>query len=145
MTRLSFTLIAFAALTACEQGGGDELGPRGGTVVSEDGRLSVEIRPGALDEDISIAMHEVPCASMDIDALGCYQVSPKGVGFSFPARVTFELDDATLDGGPADELAILVAHGHDWNMLADRAIDVDNGTLSGSAVYLSSFAVARMR
>lgn len=145
MARSSLVVLTLLALSGCESGG-DTIGPRGGTIVSEDGRFSVEIRPGALEDDLEIAIAEVECTSMHVDAVGpCYEVSPAGVGFLFPATVTFELDGEMHDGVPVDDLALLVARGPEWTVLADRHLDVEDGTISASAVYLSSFAVAQMR
>jgi len=145
MARFSFTVIALLALGACEQGS-DSVGPRGGTIVSEDGRFSLDIAPGALESDVDIRIEEIPCRGMDVDAVGpCYQVTPKGMGFLLPARVTFELDGSMHDGVPAEELALIVAHGSEWTVMADRSVDLEDGTISASAVYLSSFAVAHMK
>ena len=146
MSRFSFTVLAVLALVAGCESSGDSVGPRGGTIVSEDGRFSLEIRPGALEQDVDIAIHEVGCGSMGVDAVGpCYRVTPAGMGFLYPATVTFELEGDSHDGVPADDLGLIIAHGKEWTVLADRVIDVEDGTISASAVYLSSFAVAQMR
>src|SRR5215210_4399186 len=109
------TVAALLALASCESGD-NAVGPRGGLVVSEDGRFSVEVRPGALEDDVEIAIEKVGCGSMHVDAVGpCYEVTPAGVGFLFPATVTFELDGPMHDGVPADDLALIVAHGQEWN------------------------------
>ncbi len=137
---LTSLVLSGIALSGCESGG-DTVGPRGGTIVSDDGRFSVEIRPGALEDDVAITIAEAECGSM----VGpCYEVSPAGVGFLFPAKVTFELEGEMHDGVPVDDLALIVSRGTEWTVLADRVIDHEDGTLSGSAVYLSSFAVAEM-
>ena len=70
MSRFSFTVLAVLALVAGCESSGDSVGPRGGTIVSEDGRFSLEIRPGALEQDVDIAIHEVGCGSMGVDAVG---------------------------------------------------------------------------
>ena len=145
MTRFSFIVLAALAVAGCESSG-DSVGPRGGTIVSEDGRFSLEIRPGALESDVDIQIHDVGCGSMGVDVVGpCYRVTPSGMGFLLPATVTFELEGDTHDGVPADELALIVAHGQEWAVLADRSLDVEDGTISASAVYLSSFAVVQMK
>lgn len=147
MARFIAVVALLSSLAGCESGAGDSVGPRGGTVVSADGRFSVEIRPGALEDDVEIAIEEVACGAMGVDALGpCYEVTPAGVGFLSPAKVTFELDlDGEMQNGvPARDLALIVAHGQEWNVLADRVIDLDDATLSASAIYLSSFAIVRM-
>jgi hypothetical protein len=134
---------ALLTLAGCESGG-ETVGPRGGTVVSADGRFSVEVRPGALEDEVEIAIEEVGCDSMGAPALGpCYEVGPTGVGFLFPAKITFELEGDTHDGIDADELVLIAAHGDEWAVLADRHLDLEDGTISGSSAYLSAFAVAQ--
>lgn len=142
LTRIS--LLAIACATGCDAGDGETIGPRGGTVVSDDGRFSLEIRPGALEDDVDITIDEVDCEAMSVTAVGpCYEVGPRGTGFLFPAKVTYELDDADLDG--ADSLAFKVQKADDWKLLADRVVDRDDGTLTSSAVYLSAFAIVNVQ
>ena len=141
MARLTkISMLAIACATGCATQGGETVGTRGGTVISDDGRFSVEIRPGALEEDVDITIEEVDCAQMSVAAVGpCYEVGPRGTAFLFPAKVTYELDDADLEG--ADSLAFKVQKNEAWKLLADRVVAVDDGTLTASAVYLSSFAI----
>ena len=103
--------------------------------------------PGLLERGgAELGPHRVP-EVLHVDAVGpCYEVSPAGVGFLFPATVTFELDAGEMhDGVPVGDLALIVARGPEWTVLADRVIDLEDGTISASAVYLSSFAVAQMK
>lgn len=142
MARLDKMLIAAVVLASGCQLEGEIVGPRGGTIVSEDGRFSVEIAPGALDRDVEITIETAPCGAMKGVAIGdCYEVGPRGTSFSFPAKVTFELDDDQIAGIRADELALSSQRNDDWSLLADRSVDVEDGTICASAMYLSSFAV----
>lgn len=146
MTRLDTMLFSAVVLATSLGVGchieGEIVGARGGTIVSEDGRFSVEIAAGALDHDVEITIETVPCGAMKGVAIGsCYEVGPRGTAFSFPAKVTFELDDDQIAGISADELALSGQKDDDWSLLADRTVDVEDGTISASATYLSSFAV----
>lgn len=145
MARLTkISMLAIACATGCAAQGGETVGPRGGTIVSDDGRFSLEIRPGALEDDVDITIDEVDCAQMSVAAVGpCYEVGPRGTAFLFPAKVIYELDDADLDG--ADSLAFKVQKAETWKLLADRVIDRDDGTLTSSAVYLSAFAIVNVQ
>jgi hypothetical protein len=142
MTRLDTMLFSALVLATGCQPAGEVVGPRGGTVVSEDGRFSVEIAPGALDREVEITIETIPCGEMTGVAIGsCYEVGPRGTAFSFPAKVTFELDDDQIAGVTADRLALSGQKQNAWALLADRTVDVEDGTVCGSATYLSSFAV----
>src|SRR5689334_18354790 len=67
MARLTkISMLAIACATGCATQGGETVGTRGGTVISDDGRFSVEIRPGALEEDVDITIEEVDCAQMSV-------------------------------------------------------------------------------
>ncbi|MBL8946376.1 MAG: hypothetical protein JNK45_24635 [Myxococcales bacterium] len=142
MARLTKMLfVACVLATGCDLAG-ETMGPRGGTVVSEDGRFSLEIAPGALDHDVEVTIATVACGAMDQTALGsCYEVGPRGTAFLFPARVTFELDADGVAGVTVDHLALSGRREHGWDLLADRAVDLEDGTVSASALYLSSFAL----
>lgn len=142
MTRLAKLLCGASVLvTGCDLTG-EMVGPRGGTVISEDGRFSIEIASGALEEMVEITIEQRECASMHIDAVGpCYEVGPRGTSFLFPARVVVELDGGDIAGISADRLALSSQRDAKWGLLADRNFDFEDGTLSASAAYLSAFAV----
>jgi hypothetical protein len=145
MTRLAKLLCSISVLVAGCDLAGQTVGPRGGTVVSEDGRFSVEIAPGALEEMVEITIEERACAAIDVDAIGpCYEVGPRGTAFLFPARVVVELDGGDIAGATGERLALSTERDAKWRLLADRDFDLEDGTLSASAAYLSSFAVVAM-
>ncbi|MBC8073513.1 MAG: hypothetical protein IAG13_34650 [Deltaproteobacteria bacterium] len=144
MARLTqISILAIVAATGCQEAG-ETIGPRGGTVVSDDGRFSLEIAPGALEHDVDITITAADCDAMGVTAVGpCYTVGPRGTGFLFPAKVTYELD-GELELAELDELAVSTRREHNWKLLADRVVDVEDGTLTASAVYLSSFAIVNV-
>jgi hypothetical protein len=136
------TMLVFGALAipGCEQAEGETIGPRGGVVVSDDGRFSIEIPEGALDEDIEVTLTRVHCGPEDALA-GCYEVGPVGLPLLYPAEVVYEVDEHMMETFGPDELAVMVENESAWNVLADRRVNLDDVTVSASAVYLSSFAL----
>lgn len=133
-------LATLLAVTGCEQVEGETIGPRGGVVLSDDGQFSVEIPAGALDEEIEVTLHAVDCGAQDALA-GCYEVGPVGLPLRRPAQVVYEVDAQMMETFGPDELAVVVENEDAWDVLADRRVDLDDITVSASAVYLSSFAL----
>ncbi len=122
-------------LPACESGE-NVIGPRGGEVVSEDGRLTLTIPPGALDHAVEIEISE---ALVEPDrSVNCYHVSPRGTAFAIPATITYELEPEDME---AVDLTWVSERGGTWFRMADRDLSVEDMTLSASAIYLSRFAV----
>ena len=52
-------LLASTIATGCDAFDGEGIGPEGGVVVSEDGRMSLEVPAGALDETVEITIEVV--------------------------------------------------------------------------------------
>lgn len=136
----AIAVVALTVLSGCDGGDVETIGPRGGTVVSEDGRFSLDIPAGALEEQVEISVEVVECEAAD--SVGpCYDVMPHGVGFLYPATVTFELGGMEL--GPVDphSLGFIAEREEGWNVLADQEVDMDDQIVVASAMYLSSYAV----
>lgn len=134
--------VALFVLGGCEADS-EVIGPRGGTVVSDDGRFSLEIPPDALDREIAVRIHAVDCAPTT--AVGpCYEVSPRGVGFHLPAVVTYELGGMELGALDPHRLNVVAERDEGWNILADQAVDLEDEIATASAMYLSSYAIVAM-
>ena len=136
------TLLAVTAISAgvgCHLGG-EPIGPDGGTVVSDDGRFSLEIPAGALDREVTITIETVECERPE--AMGpCYDVQPRGTGFAFPAEVAYEIADMDLAGVEPTALGVIAERDDGWRVLADRDVDVEDEVVYASAMYLSAFAL----
>lgn len=132
-------LAAAVLITGCSEEG-ITVDARGGVVISDDGRFSLEIPPGALDHAVDITIDEVECEQAE--ALGsCYVVGPVGLPLLFPGTVVYELDAEDLDGLDPEELTVLTEREEDWKPLADHRVDMGDEVVTASAVYLSSYAV----
>jgi hypothetical protein len=126
-TRTPPLLLAVAALalalSAC-RGGGDggsaesptpaegatatPVEDEGRTVTSDDGKLTLEIPPGGLDEEIAISITAVPLEELpeELQALrgagAGYRLEPDTLEFSRPVAVTLELGRDELGDEPED-------------------------------------------
>lgn len=149
----ALTSITFTA-SGCDESedGTATIGPRGGTVTSPDGRVTLEIPQGALDHETVITIGEVdhgPNGTLGF----AYEIEPRLTTLHAPATLTFSLEagDEKADGDRAFNLAdadmtvedvLLVAEKADgWDALADRDANEDALTISGSVLFLSTYAV----
>lgn len=133
------TLAAAIVVTGCSEAEGTTVGPRGGMVVSEDGRFALEIPAGALDQEVDITIDEVECEPEAIDS--CYEIGPIGLPLLFPGTIIYDVDPESLEGFTAEELTVLTEREADWKPLADHRVDMAHAQVTASAVYLSSYAV----
>ena len=130
-------LFAIAALGGCDGQDGETVGPRGGVVTSPDGRVTLDIPPGALDQEIAITIDEVDAGPEG--AVGpTYEILPRGATFNAPATLIYDVSEG-MDV-PADELVVVTEAADGWNELADFDADMDEQVLYASVLYLSTYA-----
>lgn len=146
-SRLLALVLCAATLAACEQTQGTAVGPRGGVVVSDDGRLTVEIPAGALDETVDISIHVVEDGPEGDDtAIRAYAIEPLGTALVLPAHVEYDwtveaaADALTRDVDVVDP-ALVIERGPQWRALSDRTVDHDAGYVSGTVNYLGVVAI----
>lgn len=139
-------VLCFSVLAGCDAQDGETVGPRGGIVMSDDGRLTLDIPAGALDEDVAIrieALDEAPRGTVGT----VYAIEPAGLALFVPAELTYDLtadeSDRSLDltGVEMDDLLLITEKNARWQPLADRSVDADAQTVSASVLFLSSYAV----
>ncbi|MEM9461201.1 MAG: hypothetical protein AAGF11_43965 [Myxococcota bacterium] len=136
---LAAACLACATLAGCDPTGDDVVGPEGGVVVSRDGRLTLDIPAGALDEPVEILIEEAE--RLPDSALGpAYAVLPAGTVFNAPVHVIYDYDAAGMDVSP-DDITLVVEHTDDWRELADRHVFASERIIAASALYLSTFCV----
>ncbi|MEM9462147.1 MAG: hypothetical protein AAGF11_48785 [Myxococcota bacterium] len=136
---LTVAVLACAALAGCDPAGDDVVGPEGGTIISRDGRLILEIPQGALAEAIELRIEEVE--QLPEGALGpAYQVLPVGTVFEAPVHVLYDYGAEGMDLSP-DQVALVAQKTDRWSMLADRTIYEQDSLVSASSLYLSAFCI----
>jgi hypothetical protein len=140
LTRTAFAalLLASTVATGCDLGS-NEIGSDGGVIVSDDGRMSLEIPAGALDEAVEITIEVI--AGPDGAASDLYVMQPLGLTFERPVFVTYDYDADTLEGADADDLTMVAHREADWAYLGDQLVDADDQTVSASLMALSAVTV----
>ncbi len=137
MRSMLTAVLAFGALTGCDDADGETVGPRGGVVFSEDGRVTLEIPEGALADDVEISIHRVDDGP-DNAAGPTYEIHPVGTMLSAPATLVYDVSEG-MDA-PADVLTVVTAGRDGWSELADLDADTEDEVIYASVLYLSSYA-----
>ena len=140
------TLRTFAALllvstvaTGCDTLETDRIGAEGGVVLSEDGRMALEIPEGALDESVEITIERVEGPEGSASAL--YMVQPMGLTFDRPAVLVYDYDDETVGEHDAEALTMVATRELGWAYLGDQLVDSEDQTVSASLMALSGVTV----
>ena len=140
--RTAATLIMGAALAALAVGcdtEGETIGPRGGSLASDDGRFSVDIPAGALEADVHLSIEEVEC-ELSAAIGSCYAVLPSGTTFLLPVEVAYEVGDMHL----SEDVGVVAQAADGWRVLPDRDVDLEDAVVYGSAMYLSEYGLAKV-
>ncbi len=122
---------------------GTDIGPTGGTAVSEDGQVEVVIPAGALPSTQTITV--VPVAQAPAGALGgaVYEFGPSGLRFDLPVTLHLEYDEAALPAG-LDEESLSVAalvNGVFWHEVVGASIDAAQDTVTVQASHFSTYGL----
>ncbi len=130
---------ALATLAVGCDSAGETIGPRGGSLASQDGRFSIDVPAGALDADVDLSIEEVECElSTTIGA--CYAVLPFGTTFLRPVEVAYEI--AGMD--VSEDIGVVAQAADGWRVLPDRDVDLEDAVVYGSALYLSEYGIAHV-
>lgn len=130
---------ALATLAVGCDGAGETIGPRGGSLASDDGRFSVDIPAGALEGDIDLSIEEVEC-ELSTTIGSCYAVLPLGTTFLLPVEVAYEIGGMDVD----DDFGVVAQAAGGWRVLPDRDVDLEDAVVYGSALYLSEYGLAKV-
>ena len=133
----TFALPLLVALTACDTAGGQVVGPEGGFIVSDDGRVTLEIPEGALASEVEISIEAVEDAPAGAIG-GAYAIEPALTQLALPAELTYEL---AMDDADMVDAVIVTERAADWRPLADLEVDEETGLASASVMYFSTVAV----
>ena len=135
----ALALVSTVVATGCDLAVGDQVGRDGGVVLSDDGRMSLEIPAGALDRSVEITITAVP--GVDGSASDLYVMEPMGLVFERPVTVTFDYDGETLGDAEADDLTLVAQREADWAYLGDQLVDDEDQTVSAALMALSAVTV----
>lgn len=137
-TAFAAAVLLCTAATGCDLAG-ERIGAEGGVVISDDGRMALEIPDGALDEpvDITITVTESPEGAM----APLYVIEPVGLTFQRPTALIFDYDDQDLGEHEPRSLTMVAHRERDWAYLADKQVDPEDQTVTASLLSLSAVTV----
>ncbi|MEX1367160.1 MAG: hypothetical protein AB1Z98_28795 [Nannocystaceae bacterium] len=138
-TALTAMLLTSTFATGCEMLEGDAIGAEGGIVVSDDGRVTLDIPAGALEEAVEITVEVVPGPAGSASDL--YVLEPMGLTFASPVIVEVDYDDEMLGGRDPQGLTVVAQREADWAYLGDQLVDDDDQFVSASLMALSPITV----
>lgn len=123
------------------------VGPGGGAARSADGRATLDIPPGALDENVVIAVvPATPGQLGDLDREGlvtgsAYDFAPDGQTFLTDVEMTIEYDPAGLPAGVEESaLRLSRAEGGSWARLPGGTLDRRGRKVKGKTRRFSLYA-----
>ena len=147
-------IIAFFIVGSCNGSGGNStttrtIGPEGGTITSTDGRLTLIIPAGALDDDTEISIRtlrggNIPEEFRGLDSDRAYELSPDGLEFNMPVTAELLLDEDTdINNASGADLEILLTSSGGFielpeNLQMNVDADMDVVTTSGDITHFSS-------
>lgn len=120
---------------ACGLDSSEFIGPEGGVVISEDGRLSLEVPEGALSKPTEVSVEQVECE--EEGQADCYSVGPAEIQFSRPVMVVYEAGELP----EMDDVALLYKGANGWMRMADAQVDTEDEIVMGTIMFASSISV----
>jgi hypothetical protein len=123
----------------CTAGSGTLIGPEGGSLSSEGGKLALSIPAGALRSDVVVAI--VPLEAWPEGALGAVvDIQPSGLLFASPATLTFHYETSDIGGTPPVSLRLATASGSSWTPLPST-LDEAAHTVTAPIAHLSVYGL----
>lgn len=113
----------------------------GGRLVSADGRLTVQVPPGALPAMTKISIQAIGNHSPGGRGMG-YRLLPEDLAFTAPVKLSFHYDDADIGG--SEPLALRVAYqdaAGSWNSIRQRTLDATARTISVETSHFSDWSM----
>jgi hypothetical protein len=120
-----------------------EIGAEGGTLLSPDGLLRIDVPAGAVDAPVTFTVARV--AEAPAGAIGpAFELGPPGTVFAAPAQVTLRYDASALGSLAAAKLRAASFDAGVWDALAGGALDTVAETAAGSTAHFSVVGLAAL-
>lgn len=103
------------------------IGPQGGSIRSDDGRLTLRIPAGALTQAAAFSFQTTATDAPQAVGSG-YQILPSGVSFAKPALLTFSYGATDLEGSSADAFRLAVKTAAGWYVSQGGSTDTARRT-----------------
>lgn len=146
--------ILFALVIAACSKGGDatapvtrdpgEVGPTGGTVTAQNDKVTLQVPPGAVSQDITITVSPIsnPTNDLRVASGSLYEFGPDGTQFAQPVTLTLAYDPSDLPPG-TDMASLRISKYLDgaWQEVDNISVDSVAHTVSGQIHSFSSYGV----
>jgi hypothetical protein len=115
-----------------------EIGPKGGKINSEDGRVELIFPAGALKANTMISIQ--PVTNMAPNGAGkAYEFEPSGIQFQKPVQLIFHYTDEEAESSPADLMGLAIQDKRGkWSFFNYEKWDSTAKTLKGFIHHFSS-------
>jgi len=121
------------------------IGPAGGSIISPDGRITVDVPPNAVSTPVDSSIQ--PITNLAHGGVGsAYRLEPGGQKFAPPIEVSFKFDVQDLKGYSPGTLAIAYQDPTGvWQSFRTVNIDQASKTLTVSTTHFTDFSVWTIR
>ena len=110
----------------------------GGTATSPNGRLKVQVPPGALSAPLTITIATDPAVVGTVGPV--YEIGPTGTQFMHPVTLSLRFTTADLAGGAATSLKIATLLKGNWVPIAS-SVDLGASVVTGQITHLSPWSL----
>jgi|GEM_PF-1650854 len=117
------------------------IGPKGGSIASADGRITVDVPPNAVSSPLNFSIQ--PITNLAQGGRGsAYRLQPDGLKFATPIRVSFNFDAPDLKEIIPDALAVAFQDPSGvWQAFNTVDVDRERKTLTVSTTHFTDFSV----
>lgn len=133
-----------------EDGGGETMataviGPEGGTLTSTDGRYSIEVQPGTVEEDTTFTIELIADPAEGVIGPS-YRLGPEDVEFNLPIFSTLAYDPAELGGTAEEDLWLVTWDEEEGAWMPDNrsTVNADDNELLGERLSFSEVSQANI-
>ncbi len=118
-----------------------EIGPAGGTLSSQDGRLTVTVPPNAVTENVAFSVQSISNKAEDGVGLA-YRLEPRGKTFKTPLQLSIRYNEEDVAGTYPQALRLAYQDEKGaWHEQGSTAMDTVNNQITVSTTHLSDWSM----
>jgi hypothetical protein len=106
------------------------IGPAGGSIRSDDGRLTLRVPAGALASSVALSFTTNVSNAAPLGVGASYTLSPGALSFAKPATLVFRYGGSDTDGADAGALGLAFLSGATWYVARGGSVNAADRTLT---------------
>jgi len=120
----------------------NKVGSTGGTVVSSDSKVTLQVPAGAVSRDIVVSMTPSTTPNEHVIAGSVYEFGPDGTQFAQPVTLRMKYDDSAIPAGMAKgSLRVAKEVNGEWVEVETTVVDSTNRILSAQITSFSKYDI----